>query len=54
MCVKNGSGGVVKYEAVQWTSYYMDLSPEDAILEIAKNGYKYAELSDEHAAAPLL
>lgn len=33
-----------------WTSYYMDLSPEDAIREIAKNEYKYAELSDEHAA----
>ena len=31
-----------------WSSYYIDLSPEDAILEIAKQGYKYTELSDEH------
>ena len=33
-----------------WSSYYIDLSPEDAILEIEKNGYSYTELSDEHAA----
>lgn len=33
-----------------WSSYYMELSPEDAILELAKNGYHYTELSDEHAA----
>ena len=33
-----------------WSSYYMELSPEDAILEIAKNGYHYTELSDEHSA----
>ena len=33
-----------------WSSYYAELSPEDAILEIAKNGYSYTELSDEHAA----
>lgn len=32
-----------------WSSYYMDLSPEEAILEIEKNGYEYMELSDEHA-----
>lgn len=32
-----------------WSSYYMDLSPEDAILEIEKHGYRYCELSDEHA-----
>ena len=36
-----------------WTAFYVNLSPEDAILEIAKNGYKYAELSDEHGAALL-
>lgn len=33
-----------------WSSYYMDLSPEDAVLEFEKNGYRYSELSDEHAA----
>lgn len=33
-----------------WTSYYVDLTPEDAILELKKNGYDYCELSDEHAA----
>ena len=33
-----------------WSSYFMDLSPEDAILELKKNGYYYTELSDEHAA----
>lgn len=33
-----------------WSSYYMDLSPEDAILELEKHGYGYTELSDEHAA----
>ena len=32
-----------------WSSYYMDLSPEDAILELAKHGIHYTELSDEHA-----
>ncbi len=36
-----------------WSSYYMDLSPEDAILELEKNGYTYCELSDEHAAVLL-
>lgn len=33
-----------------WSSYYAELSPEDAIVEIAKNGYSYTELSDEHGA----
>ena len=32
-----------------WSSYYMDLSPEDAILELEKHGYGYTELSDEHS-----
>lgn len=36
-----------------WSSYYVDFSPEDAITEIAKNGYSYTELSDEHGAALL-
>ena len=31
-----------------WSSYYRDLSPEDAILEFEKNGIRYCELSDEH------
>ena len=33
-----------------WSSYYIDLSPEDAVLELEKNGISYSELSDEHAA----
>lgn len=32
-----------------WSAYYVDLSPEDAVLELEKNGYAYSELSDEHA-----
>lgn len=31
-----------------WTSYYMELSPEEAVLELKKYGLQYAELSDEH------
>ena len=32
-----------------WSSYYIELSPEDAVLELEKYGYKYSELSDEHS-----
>ena len=31
-----------------WTSYYVELGPEEAILELKKNGIVCAELSDEH------
>lgn len=31
-----------------WTAYYVDLSPEDAVLELKKHGIECAELSDEH------
>ena len=31
-----------------WTSYYVQLSPEDAVLELKKHGLSCAELSDEH------
>lgn len=31
-----------------WTSYYISLTPEDAVLELKKNGIPAAELSDEH------
>lgn len=31
-----------------WTSYYVELSPEDAVLEMKKNGILCSELSDEH------
>lgn len=31
-----------------WTSYYVDMSPEDAVLELKRNGLSCAELSDEH------
>lgn len=33
-----------------WSSYYMDLSPEEMVLELEKQGLQYCELSDEHAA----
>lgn len=36
-----------------WTSYYIDLAPEDALVEIAAAGWEYAELSDEHSRALL-
>ena len=32
-----------------WSAYYIDLSPEEAVLELEKNGYAFSELSDEHA-----
>ncbi len=32
-----------------WSSYYYELSPEDAVLEFEKHGYHHCELSDEHA-----
>ena len=31
-----------------WTTYYYELTPEDAVLELKKNGILAAELSDEH------
>lgn len=36
-----------------WSSYYVDLSPEDAVLELEKNGVEYSEFSDEHGAVLL-
>ncbi|MBO5051093.1 MAG: sugar phosphate isomerase/epimerase [Clostridia bacterium] len=36
-----------------WTTYYYDLTPEDAVLELKKNGILAAELSDEHGAVLL-
>lgn len=32
-----------------WSSFYVDLSPEDAVLEYERHGYRYCELSDEHS-----
>lgn len=32
-----------------WSSYYFDLSPEDALRELRAHGYRHCELSDEHA-----
>ena len=32
-----------------WSSYYVDLTPEDALRELKAHGYDYCELSDEHA-----
>jgi sugar phosphate isomerase/epimerase len=36
-----------------WTSYHVDLSPEDMVREFARSGWTHLELSDEHAAALL-
>lgn len=32
-----------------WSSYYIELSPEQMVLELEKYGYIYSELSDEHS-----
>jgi len=32
-----------------WTSFFVDLSPEDALTELADAGWRSAELSDEHS-----
>ncbi|MBO5213924.1 MAG: sugar phosphate isomerase/epimerase [Clostridia bacterium] len=32
-----------------WSAYYIDLSPEDMVLEFEKYGYKHCEFSDEHS-----
>ena len=36
-----------------WSTYYYDLSPEDAVKEFLKNGIDACELSDEHGAVLL-
>jgi sugar phosphate isomerase/epimerase len=36
-----------------WTSYHVDLSPDDMVREFARSGWTHLELSDEHAAALL-
>jgi sugar phosphate isomerase/epimerase len=36
-----------------WTSFFVDLSPEDALRENAAAGWRHAELSDEHSRALL-
>ena len=40
----------MKPQLAIWSSYYVDLSPEDAISELIKYGITASELSDEHAA----
>lgn len=32
-----------------WSSYFIDLTPERMVEEFEKHGYRYCELSDEHA-----
>lgn len=32
-----------------WSSYYVDLSPEDMVREMVKHGFHHCELSDEHS-----
>ena len=32
-----------------WTSFFVDLSPEEAVAEIGRAGWAHAELSDEHS-----
>lgn len=36
-----------------WTSYFHELTPEDAVGLLARNGWRHLELSCEHAAALL-
>jgi len=40
----------MKKEFCLWSSYYIDLTPEDAVIELEKYGVQYSELSDEHGA----
>lgn len=32
-----------------WASFFVELSPEDMIAELARAGWRYSELSDEHS-----
>ena len=36
-----------------WTSYYAELTPEEAVRLLKENGYDFCEFSDEHGAALL-
>ncbi|NMB95176.1 MAG: sugar phosphate isomerase/epimerase [Clostridiaceae bacterium] len=36
-----------------WSSYFIDLSPEDMVMAFSSKGWIYSELSDEHAAVLL-
>jgi len=36
-----------------WSSYFIDLSPEDMVKAFSGKGWSYSELSDEHAAVLL-
>lgn len=36
-----------------WSAYYIDLGPEEAVLEMKKQGLTHSELSDEHGEALL-
>ena len=40
----------MKPQLAVWSSYYVELSPEDAVEEFIKYGITASELSDEHAA----
>lgn len=39
----------IKMKLSVWSSYFVDLSPEDALRELKSHGYRHCELSDEHA-----
>ncbi len=45
--------GAVELKASMWTSFFMDLSPEDALKELSRSGWRHAELSNEHSRALL-
>ena len=36
-----------------WTSFFIELSPEDCLVELAQAGWHHTELSDEHSLALL-
>lgn len=44
---------IMAMELSIWSSYYIELSPEDAILRLKQNGLNSVELSDEHGLAIL-
>lgn len=48
--IRDGMGGNINMKPSVWSSYFIDLSPEDMVTAFSGKGWSYSELSDEHAA----
>jgi len=48
--IKGGMGVNINMKPSVWSSYFIDLSPEDMVTAFSGKGWSYSELSDEHAA----